>query len=182
MWSYAAVRGKVRTISVVFRRCFMMQTYQLTVNGAEKSVKADERQTLLDVLREDLGLTGTKYGCGEGQCGSCTVLVDGKPAFSCTTKIGQVANKGVTTIEGLAKDGKLHPVQAAFLEEGAFQCGYCTPGMILETVALLAEKPKPTETEIVSRLNGHICRCGGYMKVIRAVVRAAGGGGGEVRP
>jgi aerobic-type carbon monoxide dehydrogenase small subunit (CoxS/CutS family) len=152
----------------------MGEAFALTVNGVAKSVKADPRQTLLEVLREELGLTGTKYGCGEGQCGACTVLVEGKPRFSCMTKIGEVADKKVTTIEGLAAGENLHPVQAAFLEEGAFQCGYCTSGMVMATVALLAEKPKPTDGEIVEKLNGHLCRCGGYAKQIAAVRRAAG--------
>jgi aerobic-type carbon monoxide dehydrogenase small subunit (CoxS/CutS family) len=152
----------------------VVEAFQLTVNGAAKSVKADPRQTVLEVLREELGLTGTKYGCGEGQCGACTVLVEGKPTFSCMTKIGEVAGKKVTTIEGLATGDKLHPVQAAFLEEGAFQCGYCTAGMVMATVGLLRDKPKPTEGEIVEALNGHICRCGGYARQIQAVRRAAG--------
>jgi aerobic-type carbon monoxide dehydrogenase small subunit (CoxS/CutS family) len=158
-------------------------TISLTVNGEKRQVSVDPRTPLLYVLREDLGLTGTKYGCGEGQCAACTVLVEGKPIFSCLTPIQEVANKNVLTIEGLVKatagatEPALHPVQAAFQEEGAFQCGYCTPGMILGTVALLAENPHPTDEQIVSKLNGHLCRCCGYARVIKAVHRAAGEAG-----
>jgi aerobic-type carbon monoxide dehydrogenase small subunit (CoxS/CutS family) len=126
------------------------------------------------VLREDCGLTGTKYGCGEGHCGACSVMVDGKRAFSCITRAADVNGKAVTTIEGISHGDALHPVQQAFLDENAFQCGYCTPGMIVATVALLAEKPHPTEAELMEYLNAHLCRCGGYANVRRAVRRAAG--------
>jgi aerobic-type carbon monoxide dehydrogenase small subunit (CoxS/CutS family) len=145
----------------------------LTVNGRQRPVKTDPQRPLLDVLREDLELTGTKYGCGEGQCGACTVLVDGRPTLSCLTPVSEAAGKTITTIEGLARGDALHPVQEAFLAESAFQCGYCTPGMILATVALLKEKPRPTEAEIAESLNGHLCRCCGYPKILKAVRRAA---------
>jgi aerobic-type carbon monoxide dehydrogenase small subunit (CoxS/CutS family) len=148
-------------------------TVRFRVNGAERSVTTDPERRLLDVLREDLQLTGTKYGCGEGQCGACTVHVDGEPARSCLLPVSAVGGKSVTTIEGLASGDALHPVQEAFLEEGALQCGYCTSGMILGAVALLRAKPRPTDEEIVAGMNGHLCRCNGYVKVVNAVRRAA---------
>jgi aerobic-type carbon monoxide dehydrogenase small subunit (CoxS/CutS family) len=151
----------------------MDATIAFTVNGEKKTVTTDPTRPLLEVLREDLGLTGTKYGCGHALCGACTVLVDGRPTFSCVTDISKVAGKSVLTVEGLAKDDKLHPVQEAFLAEEAFQCGYCTPGMVMATVSLLAEKPKPTDEEILSALDRHICRCSGYPKILKAVRRAA---------
>ncbi len=133
----------------------------------------DPRRTLLEVLREDLDLTGTKYGCGEGQCRACTVLLDGKPVRSCQTQITEVEGHTVETIEGLARDGVLHPVQEAFIKEGAMQCGYCVPGMILATVALIKRNPSPNRTQIVEALNGNLCRCCGYVNVLKAVQRAA---------
>jgi aerobic-type carbon monoxide dehydrogenase small subunit (CoxS/CutS family) len=160
------------------------QAINLIVNGQQRTVTTDPLRPLLEVLREDLGLTGTKYGCGAGQCAACTVLVDDKPRFSCMTPIRDVAEKSILTIEGLSTPGAtpgakgkvLHPVQEAYLAEGAFQCGYCTPGMIMATVALLAETPQPTDSQIIARLNRHLCRCGGYARVIKAVHRAAGMG------
>jgi len=149
-------------------------TVTLTVNGVARTVTTDPQRPLLDVLREDLHLTGTKYGCGEGRCGACTVLMDGKRVLSCVTPVSLADKKSITTIEGLAKGDALHPVQEAFLEEGAMQCGYCTPGMILSAVALLRDKPNPTDEEIVAGMNGHICRCNGYIKIANAVRRAAG--------
>jgi aerobic carbon-monoxide dehydrogenase small subunit len=146
------------------------------VNGKKHTITTDPRRPLLDVLREDLGLTGAKYGCGEGQCAACTVLINDKPAFACLTTVAEVENKSVLTIEGLAKGEKLHPVQEAFLAEGAFQCGYCTPGMIIGTVALLAATPHPTDEQIKTGMNGHICRCCGYTKILSAIKRAAAGG------
>jgi aerobic-type carbon monoxide dehydrogenase small subunit (CoxS/CutS family) len=125
-------------------------TITLTVNGIARTVATDPQRPLLDVLREDLHLTGTKYGCGEGRCGACTVLMDGKPVRSCVTPVALADKKSITTIEGLAKGNELHPVQEAFLEEGAMQCGYCTPGMILSAVALLQDKPNPTDEEIIA--------------------------------
>ena len=136
-----------------------MATIRFTVNGKPRAVDTEPERPLLEVLREDLGLTGTKYGCGEGQCGACTVLLDGKAVFSCVTPVRTAQGRKVVTIEGLAAGGKLHPVQQAFIDEGAMQCGYCTPGMVIGTVALLASEPKPTEAQIAEGLNGHLCRC-----------------------
>ena len=147
---------------------------RLTVNGqaADVEVDVESDRSLLEVLREDLHLTGTKYGCGEGACGACTVLVDGKPTFSCTTRAADAVGKSIVTIEGLAQGEKLHPVQEAFCQENAFQCGYCTPGMVLATVALLGRTSKPSDAEIKKGLNNHLCRCCGYLKVVDAVKRA----------
>jgi aerobic-type carbon monoxide dehydrogenase small subunit (CoxS/CutS family) len=155
----------------------MANIRELDVNGTRRPIDADPGRTLLTVLREDLDLTGTKYGCGEGQCAACTVLVDGQPTLACITMVGEVAGKRIVTIEGLAPAGKLHPVQEAFLEADAMQCGYCTSGMILGAVALLRSKPNPSDAEIVAGMNGHICRCGTYPRVVRAIHRAAGKGG-----
>ena len=152
----------------------MNQTFTLIVNGENKTITTKADRPLLAVLREDLQLTGTKYGCGEGRCGACTVLIDGKRAHSCLTSVADAAGKKITTIEGLAKDGKLHPVQEAFLAEGAMQCGYCTPGMIMTTVALLESKPHPSDEEILEWVNGNLCRCNGYPKILQAIHRAAG--------
>lgn len=151
----------------------MSATIRFTVNGRAASVATDPERSVLDVLREELGLTGTKYGCGEGQCGACVVHVDGEPARSCLLPLRAVEGRAVTTIEGLAGGDALHPVQEAFLEEGAMQCGYCTSGMILAAAALLRERPDPTEEEIVSAMDGHLCRCNGYVKILAAVRRAA---------
>ena len=151
----------------------MDMTVKLTVNGHEKTVTTDSQRSLLDVLREDLGLTGVKYACGEGRCGACSVLVDGRRVRSCVTPVSEVDNKTIVTIEGLARDDALHPVQEAFLEESALQCGYCTGGMILTAVALLEENINPTDREIVEGMNGNICRCNGYPKIVNAVRRAA---------
>jgi aerobic-type carbon monoxide dehydrogenase small subunit (CoxS/CutS family) len=148
-------------------------TVRFEVNGEPRSVTTEPERRLLDVLREELHLTGTKYGCGEGQCGACTVYVDGEPARSCLLPVSSVAGRSVTTIEGLAAGTALHPVQEAFLEEGALQCGYCTSGMILGAAALLRRKPDPTDEEIVAGMNGHLCRCNGYLKIVKAVRRAA---------
>ena len=151
----------------------MDTTVQFTVNGRAQRISTDSGRTLLDVLREDLNLTGTKYGCGEGQCRACTVLLDGKPVASCQTTMDEVGGKTIETIEGLTKSGKLHPVQEAFVAEGAMQCGYCVPGMIMATVGLLRKTPAPTRAEIVAGLNGNLCRCCGYVNVVKAVERAA---------
>jgi aerobic-type carbon monoxide dehydrogenase small subunit (CoxS/CutS family) len=145
----------------------------LHINGAKRPVDSDPDRTLLSVLRDDLGLTGAKYGCGEGECGACTVLIDGRMARSCSTRVGAAADKQIRTIEGLAQADKLHPVQEAFLEAGALQCGYCTPGMIMSAVALLERKPDATRAEIVQALNGNICRCGTYTRIVAAVEKAA---------
>jgi aerobic-type carbon monoxide dehydrogenase small subunit (CoxS/CutS family) len=154
----------------------MDKTIAITVNGRQHSVTTDPQRPLLEVLREDLKLTGTKYGCGEGQCSACLVLVDGQREHSCLLPVEAVTGKTITTIEGLVVGDKLHPVQEAFLEEGAMQCGYCTSGIIMSTVALLNEKPAPTEAEIMSWFNIHICRCCGYPRILKAVRRAAAGG------
>ncbi len=151
----------------------MARVTELHVNGSMRRIDADPERTLLSVLRDDLDLTGTKYGCGEGQCAACTVLVDGVPSHSCLTKVGAVAGKHIVTIEGLAAEGELHPVQEAFLEADAMQCGWCTPGMILGAVGLLARNPHPSDAEIVSGMNGHICRCGTYPRVVAAIRAAA---------
>ncbi len=145
----------------------------LNVNGKEKTVTTDPQRSLLDVLREDLKVTGPKYGCGEGRCGACTVLMNGKRALSCVTPVSMANKKKIITIEGLADGESLHPVQQAFLDEGAIQCGYCTPGMILKAVALLNENPNPTDEQITEWMNGNICRCNGYTKILNAVRRAA---------
>ena len=145
----------------------------LLVNGAERRVEAPSDQPLLYVLREQLDLTGTKYGCGEGQCGACTVLVDGRPVRSCRTPVSAAAGKKITTIEGLEQDGKLHPVQQEFLDAEAFQCGYCTPAMIVAAAALLNENPSPSEQEIMRRMEGNLCRCGTYPRIVAAVRQAS---------
>jgi aerobic-type carbon monoxide dehydrogenase small subunit (CoxS/CutS family) len=146
---------------------------ELHVNGARRPIAADAERTLLSVLRDDLDLTGSKYGCGEGRCGACTVLIDGQPTRSCTTRVGDVQGKQVRTIEGLAPDGKLHPLQQAFLDAGAMQCGYCTPGMIVSAVGLLAKEPEPSHEEIVRSMSGNICRCGTYTRIVAAIEQAA---------
>jgi aerobic-type carbon monoxide dehydrogenase small subunit (CoxS/CutS family) len=146
---------------------------ELHVNGSKKSISADPDRTLLSVLRDDLGLTGSKYGCGEGKCGACTVHLDGGKAHSCVTRVGNVAGKQVRTIEGLANGDKLHPLQQAFLDIGAMQCSYCTPGMIMASAALLAENPEPTREEIIRAMNGNICRCGTYGRIVLAIEQAA---------
>jgi aerobic-type carbon monoxide dehydrogenase small subunit (CoxS/CutS family) len=145
----------------------------LTVNGQERSIVTDPQRSLLDVLREDLHLTGTKYGCGEGQCRACTVLVDGKAIPSCITSISDIDKQSILTIEGLSEGERLHPVQEAFLAEGAFQCGYCTTGMILQAVEILKEDPKLSRTDVAARMQRHVCRCGTYPAILRAIRRAA---------
>ena len=157
----------------------MQKTVSFTVNGEKRTVTTDTARPLLDVLRENLQLTGTKYGCGEGQCGACTVLMDGKPVASCITPVSMADQKTITTIEGLTGGDALHPVQEAFLAEGAMQCGYCTSGMILTAVALLDRNPNPSREEIVTAMDGNICRCNGYTKIVNAINRAAGMKGGH---
>jgi aerobic-type carbon monoxide dehydrogenase small subunit (CoxS/CutS family) len=151
----------------------MPEIKELRINGSQVRVSADRERSLLGVLRDDLGLTGAKYGCGEGRCGACTVLADGEPIRSCVTKLGAIAAREITTIEGLEKDGKLHPLQEAFLEVGAMQCGYCTCGMIMSGVGLLRTNPHPTVEEMVEHMNGNICRCGTYPRIIAAISLAA---------
>jgi aerobic-type carbon monoxide dehydrogenase small subunit (CoxS/CutS family) len=143
------------------------------VNGQERSVDTPAERPLLDVLREDLKLTGAKYGCGEGQCRACTVLVDGRPMVSCVTPVRTAAGKKIVTIEGIADGARLHRVQQAFIDEGAMQCGYCIPGMILRTVALLDAHPKPTDAQVTEALDGNLCRCCGYPRILAAVRKAA---------
>jgi aerobic-type carbon monoxide dehydrogenase small subunit (CoxS/CutS family) len=151
----------------------MIRITSLHVNGAARSIDADGERTLLSVLRDDLDLTGCKYGCGEGRCGACTVLIDGKPARSCTTRVAAVEGKQIVTIEGLAEGDKLHPLQQAFLDAGALQCGYCTPGMIMSAAVLLADNRDPTRDEIVRHMVGNICRCGTYARIVAAIQQAA---------
>lgn len=149
------------------------RTMDLVVNGKKQSIKADDDDSLLFVLREQLDLTGSKYGCGEGQCGACTVLIDGVARRSCITKVGTVGGKPITTIEGLAKEGKLHPIQQSFLKTDVFQCSYCASGMIMSAVALLEKNPKASEQEITSAMQGNICRCGTYHRVVEAIKEAS---------
>jgi len=146
----------------------------LLVNGAEHTVEVPSEKKLLYVLREDLGLTGSKYGCGEGQCGACTVLVEGKPVRSCQASVGAAAGKKILTIEGLERNGRLHHVQEAFLKVEAFQCAYCTSGMIMSAVGLLQRIPRPTDQQILDSMEGNICRCGTNPRILEAVRIAAG--------
>ena len=152
----------------------MARITALNINGKKMTVDVDSTVSLLGVLRNDLGLTGSKYGCGEGQCGACTVLLDGQPTRSCNTQVGRAAGKQITTIEGLEKDGKLHPLQEAFIKADAMQCAYCTSGMIMSASALLTRTPRPSRDEIVSGMNGNICRCGTYQRIIDAIQIASG--------
>src|SRR5271165_1599934 len=151
----------------------MATVKELQVNGSRRVIDADADRSLLSVLRDDLDLTGAKYGCGEGRCGACTVLLDGQPIRSCLTLIAAAQGKQVRTIEGLAEGDTLHPVQEAFLEADALQCGYCTPGMIMGAVSLLRRTPNPSDAEIVIGMNGHICRCGAYPRIAIAIHAAA---------
>jgi len=156
-----------------------MATLHLAINGHSYSVDADPQTSLLTILREHLDLTGSKYGCGEGMCGACTVLIDGKAQRSCITRVGTVTQKQITTIEGLARGarsdkGELHPVQQAFLDAGALQCGYCTSGMIMSAVALLKKNAAPSASEIIDSMDGNVCRCGTYARIVSAIQKAAG--------
>jgi aerobic-type carbon monoxide dehydrogenase small subunit (CoxS/CutS family) len=151
----------------------MAKPIELEINGKRYSVQSAPETPLLSVLRDELGLTGTKYGCGEGQCGACTVLLGGAARRSCQIPVSAAASRSITTIEGLEKDGRLHPVQQAFLDAGAFQCAYCTSGMILSSVGLLATNPNPTSAEIIQSLQGNLCRCGTYPRILDAVHQAA---------
>ena len=154
----------------------MATTLSLRVNGKGYEVRAEPDAVLLWVLREQLDLTGTKYGCGEGQCGACTVLIDGRAHRSCMTPVATLAGKAIVTIEGLATEERLHPVQQAFLDEGAMQCAYCTPGMIMSAVSLLNNKPNPSEAEIVQGMQGNICRCGTHPRIVAAIRKASATG------
>jgi aerobic-type carbon monoxide dehydrogenase small subunit (CoxS/CutS family) len=153
----------------------MANVTQLMVNGAARAVDVEPGRNLLGVLRDELQLTGSKYGCGEGQCGACTVLVDGQPVRSCVTRVGAVAGREIATIEGLAPEGGLHAVQQAFLDADAMQCGYCTSGMIMGAVALLQKNPAPTRDEIIDGMQGNVCRCGTYARIVEAIRQAAQG-------
>ena len=151
----------------------MDATITLIVNGKERTVVTDPERPLLDVLREELHLTGTKYGCGEGRCGACTVLMNGRRVLSCVTPVAKADKKKITTIEGLEKEGALDPLQQTFIDEGAVQCGYCTPGMILSAKALLDAKPDPSNEEIKQAIRGNLCRCTGYTNIVRAIKTAS---------
>ena len=159
----------------------MIRTVSFTLNGKPVRVTVDDERMLLWVLRYDLGLTGTKFGCGEALCGACTVLVNNEAVRSCVTAVRDVAGKQVLTIEGLSASGKLHPLQEAFLKRHAFQCGYCTPGMIVTAYALLLEKPKPTRAEIVRHMDDNLCRCGSHVRILAAIEDAAGMAKGGAR-
>jgi nicotinate dehydrogenase subunit A len=150
-----------------------MPFVELVVNGTRRRLEVDADQSLLSVLRDDLDLTGAKYGCGEGQCGACTVLVDGRSTRSCVTKAVTLAGSAITTIEGLEQNGRLHPVQEAFLDVGAMQCGYCIPGMIMGAVALLRSQRAPTDAAIAQGMEAHVCRCCTYPRILQAVREAA---------
>jgi aerobic-type carbon monoxide dehydrogenase small subunit (CoxS/CutS family) len=150
-----------------------MPTYTLRINGRTHEVEGAGDDRLLSVLRYELGLTGSKFGCGEGQCGACTVLIDGQAIRSCVTYLAAVAGKTITTIEGVADGGQLHPVQEAFLDAEAFQCGYCTPGMVMATIALLKHTPDPSDADIARAMDRNVCRCGTYPRIVRAVRMAA---------
>jgi len=151
----------------------MNRVTDLHVNGAKRPIQAEAERSLLSVLRDDLDLTGSKYGCGEGRCGACTVLIDGKAVRSCVTSVGECQGKQITTIEGLEKAGELHPLQQAFLDVEAMQCAYCTSGMIMSGVALLTKNTQPTPADIIRGMEGNICRCGTYSRIISAVQKAA---------
>ncbi len=146
---------------------------RLHINQTEHRLTVDPDRSLLSILRDELGLTGSKYGCGEGECGACTVLIDGHPVRSCITPVGALGTARVTTIEGLGTPEALHPVQQAFLDDDALQCGYCTPGMIMSAAGLLAGNPSPSREQIVRAMNGNLCRCGTYQRIIAAIERAA---------
>ncbi len=151
----------------------MKRLLAVSVNGRPRQVAVDANRTLLDLLREDLGLTGTKQGCGEGDCGACVVLLDGVPVNSCLMLAVEAEGREVTTIEGISSASRLHPVQQAFVEVGAVQCGFCTPGMVLTATSLLDRNPSPTATEVRRAISGNLCRCTGYQKIVEAVLLAA---------
>ena len=151
----------------------MNTTVRFSLNGRPAALEGDDDTTLLWALRTQTDLTGTKYGCGEAQCGACVVVVDGRAVHSCTTRLKAVAGKQVLTVEGLAVGGTLHPLQQAFIDHGAFQCGYCTPGMLLSAYTLLRRNPAPSRAEIAAHLNDHLCRCGAHQRIIDAVAAAA---------
>ena len=150
-----------------------MAIIEFSLNGTSRRFTGDGQRPLLWVLRADFGLTGTKYGCGQGVCGTCTVLVDEKPVRSCQTTVADIKGRHILTIEGLARGGRLHPLQKAFAEEGALQCGFCTPGMILTAFGFLKEHPLPTDAEIVRAMDDNLCRCGAHVRIVRAIRKAA---------
>ncbi len=152
---------------------YKLLTMNISINNVIHEIKASPEHSLLDVLRQEVKLTGTKYGCGEGNCGACTVLIDGEPMRSCITSVGSVTGREVTTVEGLAENGHLNLVQKAFVENSAFQCGYCTPGFVISATALLSKNSAPDISEIKSALSGHICRCGAYVRILKAVQQAS---------
>jgi aerobic-type carbon monoxide dehydrogenase small subunit (CoxS/CutS family) len=158
-----------------------MPKVALRINGAVQNVDVGPAETLLSVLRDTLGLTGTKYGCGEGQCGACTVLVDGQPVKSCQARASVLQGKSIRTIESLEENGRLHPLQEAFLKHDAMQCGYCTPGMIMAGVGLLASNPHPTDEAIIKAMDRNVCRCGTYRRILAAIKDAAGVAGARPR-
>jgi aerobic-type carbon monoxide dehydrogenase small subunit (CoxS/CutS family) len=157
----------------------MPRAVSLTLNGKPVRLETDEKRTLLWVLRTDLGLTGTKYGCGAGLCGSCTVVVDGAAVRSCRATLAEVEGKHVTTIEGLARDGKLHPIQQAFVDHGGLQCGYCTPGMIMSAYGLLLADPRPSREKVMDAMEGNLCRCSAYKRILEAIESVARKEGGR---
>jgi aerobic-type carbon monoxide dehydrogenase small subunit (CoxS/CutS family) len=157
----------------------MPRAVSLTLNGKPVRLETEGKRTLLWVLRGDLGLTGTKYGCGVGLCGSCTVVVDGKAVRSCRATLAEVEGKQVTTIEGLARNGKLHPIQQAFVDKGGLQCGYCTPGMIMNAYGLLLADPRPSREKVVDAMEGNLCRCGAHKRILEAIESVAGKEGGR---
>ena len=151
-----------------------MGTIKFRLNGKSVTLKGDDERRLLWILRSDVGLTGAKYGCGEGLCGACTVLVNGEAVLSCQTAIKDVAGAEIVTIEGLAQNGNLHQIQQAFMDHDALQCGFCTPGMILKAYSLLAETPQPTKEEIIAAMDDNLCRCGSHVRIVQAIQSAAG--------
>jgi aerobic-type carbon monoxide dehydrogenase small subunit (CoxS/CutS family) len=157
----------------------MPPAVSFTLNGKPVRLETDDRRILLWVVRTDLGLTGTKYGCGAGFCGSCTVVVSGKAVRSCQTSLADVQGKDVTTIEGLAKDGRLHPLQQAFVDHGGFQCGYCTPGMIMNAYGLLLADAHPSREKVLGAMEGNLCRCSAYKRILEAIESVAGATGGR---
>ena len=151
----------------------MSNSVEIEINGVKHQVNADPDTSLLEIIRDDLGMTGTKFGCGESECGACTVLINGTPSHACITQLSEIAGASITTIEGLEKNGKLHPLQQAFIDEGAMQCGYCVSGMIMTGVGLLEKNPNPTDAQIVQFMSGNLCRCGGYPRMLAAIKRAS---------
>jgi aerobic-type carbon monoxide dehydrogenase small subunit (CoxS/CutS family) len=152
-----------------------MASFTLRINGRTHQVEGEPGDSLLSILRYELGLTGSKFGCGEGFCGACTVLIDDSATRSCVARLGAVADKTITTIEGIGGADRLHPVQQAFLDAEAFQCGYCTPGMVMATVALLKTKPHPSDEDIARLMDRNVCRCGTYVRIVEAIKKASGG-------